>query len=265
MQELYYNQKRSKPLSIRSHSTGERAINNGSSIDFVFAVHSIPNMPRIFEAVRDTNPDIVAIEMPGLEAAKRAETQQKINQTIVESKDVRVRATRPYHQLGRLPQIICEELEMQDVSVSLIDVDADHPSLVHHKIATRALEVFHQSKQQADYTEYIYQYAQANRMREEVMTTQLEGLVGNNPGAKIAVVTGALHTPLYHNLAKVVPTSRRFVDEENAPELHASEVKHYAAPEELIRRSRLGLEMSKEAITNAIISAYNHPAMDSKE
>lgn len=252
MQELYYSQKRFKPFSIRSHSTSERTINNGSSIDFVFSVHSIPNMPRIFEAVRDTSPDIVAIEMPGLEAAMRAETQRNINQTIIESKDVRVRATRPYHQLGRLPQIICEELEMQDVSVSLIDVDANHPSLVHHKIAARALEAFHQSRQPADYAEYIYQYAQANRMREELMTEQLEGLVENNPGAKIAVLTGALHTPLYHNLAKVVPASRRFIDEENAPELQRPEMKRYAAPEELIRRSRLGLAMSKEAIANVI-------------
>lgn len=242
-----------KPISPRSHPTGERAILNGSSIDFIFSIHTLPNMPRIFKAIRASNPNIVAIEMPGLEPPRKAEIEQRINQAIRDSQNAPMQSTESYQQLGGLSQIICSELDGVDTNVSLIDVDINHPAMAHYRLASRALDIFACNKTEDEYVEYINQTAQFNAMREAVMATQLEALAENNSGAKIAVLTGAVHTPMYHEVAQVVPSARRFIGKLVSADMHTrSDSMRYDETDTLVRRARLGLPLSKAAITQAM-------------
>ena len=86
-------------------------------------------------------------------------------------------------------------------------------------------------------------------VREAHMAKQLRKLGEDNPGKKIGVVLGAVHTSVSHQISRDFPIERTFVNGSETPP-HPIEIKRYRYGEEIERQYNL---LKREKLTPTLI------------
>ena len=208
--------------SSYSHPSNLERDNSGSTVDFVFCNHSPANMGRVLEYTRDLDPDIVAIEHPGRSAEEALQATEYVNRMISSDEPYDVPAPSSwYHEEGDIDMgewRVCKVFHGTGVQVQYIDINSETP--VYDKFvkpAKQAEQKWLLAKAgdnpdvDALYRNYIDSYATSVAQRDKLMSRQIKDIVQKNPGKRIAVITGFGHTPLYSEIAGLVPSSKTFI------------------------------------------------------
>lgn len=190
---------------------------------FVFCDHVAANAHRIAEKLEDC--DVIAFEAVGPDAELRSNYAETLSAYVSKGadaalrKEIEVWATKQCDENDDAWDIeILKYFLKSDKKVELIDIGSDDPE---HDTDVRA------RKADDGLAEGIMRYAplkelvslqeqalvtEANsfKAREAVDVRQLERLASKYPGMRIGVLPGAVHTAIFHDIAKKFSATRTF-------------------------------------------------------
>jgi len=201
-----------------SNPTGEESLGYSGTVDFIFCDHTTPsNIGRALELARVANPDIVAIETPGLSREHKADLEQEMNRIIRGATQI-PHMLPGYSDLDFLYQNICNNLYGSGATIKLIDIDEEDPrfqTIIEpaNEALLEWIDAEHNESPEAEklYDRFTDAYALSNVLRENIMTEQIKHIIAENPDQKVAVVLGSAHTPVHHEVSKAISSARQFV------------------------------------------------------
>ncbi len=201
-----------------------------ASIEFIFCNHARENLIKVANAVLASDGDIIAVEKiredsfgMGTEEEKQLLSEQ-MTHFIAPDSDITQSASEYFQTDDPFFGYMLDELKGSGKRIVLIDMGTDSEGYEYRQNSQSTRFAYAESLQQhADNSEDLQldsqiAAAQSNEYREHVMKEQLTSLAQANPGLKITVMAGAMHTPMSHNLDPFIRSTRIFVpsDKEEA-------------------------------------------------
>ena len=235
--------------------------NKAGSIDFIYSDHSLENLPKIAEALINSDGDIIAIEKIregsfGMGTAEeKAELSRRMTEFLSSKSNITQSASEYLDTNEPLFTALLDRLKGSDKRIVIIDMGTDDPGYAYYRrsveLRLRYAEMIDELERGANISEaeldnlemdYKIAMAQCYEYREHVMEGQLRALTEENPEAKITVMMGASHTPVSHNMKSNFDTSRNFVPTDEDEALYPKGVKMDFGASSEIRsiRFRLG-------------------------
>lgn len=193
----------------------------GPDLWYVFCEHIPENVPEIAGQLQGA--DIVALESVGLTEEERA-FNSKVHNAVT--------GNEPDEELFEMfwPQIqsmadsdfenaLLVQLQGSGKRIEQTDIGKEHPQyglLDEEALAGKDLEAAIRGGDIAEVREsfevLVEKSVQTVVAREALVADQVEALIAAHPSAKIAVIAGAIHTPLSHGRKDGVRTERVFID-----------------------------------------------------
>jgi len=211
-------------------------------VKFIYVEHVPENIDRIVEAVGDA--DIVAIEYPGKSKGDK-EHMQKLHAEGSLSDKIK----QPSF-LGSL------SAKLEGKEIKLIDVSREDAVWYRHVAEAFGAEgelvsTLKQSFENKNSKQMLPQIleklehfirldAKAVKMREEMVIEQLSDILKENTNKKVAVIQGAIHTPVYHKLSRDnVALTRDFVLTDDLASKSERVLMHMPFYGQILRRTRI--------------------------
>lgn len=189
---------------------------------FVLCEHTLQNLEEIIEALQDC--DVIALECIGVPSEVERERMNlaltaitKLEEASAVEKDQTEKLLSIFED--DFYKIIVNKFENSGKIIKLIDINADHPDFTvikQYNASSRELdEAMQNLRPNAEIREVIKNHimllAATSSIREKIMSRQLKLLGEQNKGAKIGVMLGAVHTPVFDDIAEDLPAVPVFV------------------------------------------------------
>jgi len=217
---------------------------SSASIDFIFADHSPENLPKIIDALVQSDGDIIAIEKIregtfGMgTTAEKADLSRRMTEFLSSNTPITESAAEYFNTNEPLFTGLLDKLRESGKRIVILDMGTDDPGFSIYKRTVELREEYvrklRERQQGGNITEEELKdlaldckiaIAQSFEYREHVMENQLKEIAKNNPGQKITVMMGAAHTPVSHTMRSEFDTSRTFVPTDEDELLYPSGVK----------------------------------------
>lgn len=223
-----------------------------AQVHLLYCDHSVENFQRIAEAALATRADIYGLETFG--GTKEEKRQQSEEYT----RAIRTGDVEEYISWD-IEDMIVQGVAGTGAAIELIDMWEDHPefstvenAMTYYGVAQRAAKTDDGFAVLDKLYDAVTMEAYETEFRNRVMAEQIRFLVESNPGKKITVIAGAMHTGLGHMLADLNPT-RGFIDSEEAEaNMHELEKAHYNPYDQLVRAREFGRVATAEQYTRAL-------------
>ena len=227
----------------RAHLT---EVSNGcpdeTLIEYVLVDHSPENQYKIADILIGLDSDIIAIEKikQGSFGTGTAEEKNDLSNRMTEfmatGNNITESAAEYFPAAELLFTKLLDTLKGSGKRIVLIDIGTDDEGYYIYErmveLRNEYSEKYHDKSISREELKELYlncqiASAQANEYRESVMKRQIATLAENNPGSKIAVTTGAIHTSVSHDMNQNINTSRIFVptDDEAATYKHGEKMR----------------------------------------
>lgn len=201
-----------------------------SAIDYVFCNHSEENLARVTDAVLASDGDIIAIEKIregsfGMGTAEeKRQLSERMTHFIAADSDITQPASEYFETDEPFFTQLLDSLKGSNKRIILIDMGTDDPKYSLYRKTRETATTYvakieedqpqdEQWQTECDDLRLDYQIAAAreNEYREFVMQSQITALVADNPGRKITVMAGAMHTPISYGISRLFDVTRIFV------------------------------------------------------
>ena len=181
-----------------------------AEITFLFSNHAVDNYPRILDAIEQSNPNIVAVELVGESPADRAAIEREVNAQLGGA------APSPEIEIGWFEEDVITRFAGTGIQYALIDISSDHSAWVQHLTSIDYLQDYEgqqTAKARKDAArKFIANSATSMAQRDQHTADMLSRIAHDNPGKRITAVVGAMHTSLSRRITPGIALSRQFVN-----------------------------------------------------
>gem|GEM_PF-2529152 len=217
-----------EPESGQPIQNGEQL--NPPQLNFIFWEHIPSNAKEAAALIGDSQ--VVALEYVTDDEKKRQAFEQAATDYIssTATPDARQQAMQVLQKLGDqwgTYIALFDELSGTDKQIVTVDIDTNSQPKGSLKeinnsewsLYSKEFRQLHSSKIKPHLLQYAKLIAKENATREGVIESQLDRLAGELSGQtkSIAILLGALHTPVYHNISRKWPSQRTFIRNTDIP------------------------------------------------
>lgn len=222
-------------------------------VEFVYCDHGKDNLDRVADAVIKSGGDVIAIEKIAEGSFGTGTRQEKADLSEAMTRFISLGSVTQ-EEAGEYFGIeepffekILNSLRGSGKIIRLIDMATDDKEYDYYREVLLARKRHSESASPENYQNLVIASALSNEQREYVMARQIESLVQDNPGSKITVMAGAVHTPISHELRSSGLSVRRIFVPTLEEELNFAgtpEVMRYTGRSRDVRQVRFELSKS---------------------
>ena len=181
-----------------------------AEITFLFSNHAVDNYPRILDAIEQSRPDIVAVELVGESPSDRAAIEREVNAQLGGA------APRPEIEIGWFEEDVITRFAGTGIQYVLIDVSSDDRAWVPHLRSLYHLRQYEDSHdtntRKVAARAFMVNSAISMTQRDQHTADMLSRLAHDNQGKRITAVVGAMHTSLARRITPGIASSHQFVN-----------------------------------------------------